>query len=368
MLSNITLVESSPFSAVNNQPDYLMQIPQKARIYVAGHRGLVGSAIWRELEKRGHTNLIGRTHAELELLDTQAVYAFYKQAQPEYVFFAAAKVGGIQANDSLPAQFLYENMQVQNNLIEGARRFGVKKLLFLGSSCIYPRVAPQPLKEDYLLSGALEPTNQWYAIAKIAGIKMCQAYRRQYGCDFISAMPTNMYGPNDNYDPARSHVLPALIRKFHEAKVARAKSVTCWGTGTPMREFLYSDDLGWACVFLMENYSEEQFINVGYGSDMTIRELAETVSRVVGFKGKILWDRTKPDGMPRKLMDSSRLFALGWKPMVDFETGIRFAYEDFKHRFETGASPAWNSETLPKLRPRINRQPVTRERTAAHRI
>lgn len=300
-----------------------------SRIFVAGHRGLVGSAIWRELEHQGCNALIGRTRQQLDLLDPVAVARFYAEAQPEYVFIAAAKVGGIYANDHQPASFLYENLQIQNNLINGAWSAGVKKLLFLGSSCIYPKLAPQPLKEDYLLSGPLEPTNQWYAVAKIAGIKLCQAYRRQHGCDFISAMPTNMYGPNDNYDLQSSHVLPALIRKFHEAKATHAPTVTCWGTGAPLREFLHSDDLARACVFLMRHYSEEQFINVGFGSDVTIRELAEIVRRIVGFKGEIVWDTSKPDGTPRKLMDSSRLFALGWKPQIDLEAGIRLAYEDF---------------------------------------
>ncbi len=310
-----------------------MAINQDSRIYVAGHRGLVGSAIWRELERAGFRHLIGKTHAELELLDPAAVDRFYADEKPDYVFIAAARVGGILANNSYPAQFIYENLQMQNSLIHGAWKAGVKKLLFLGSSCIYPRLAPQPMNEDHLLSGPLEPTNQWYAIAKIAGIKMCQAYRRQYGCDFISAMPTNMYGLNDNFDLHSSHVLPALIRKFHEAKVADAPTVTCWGTGQPMREFLFGDDLARACVFLMENYSDEQFINVGYGSDVTIRQLAETVQRVVGFGGQIVWDTSKPDGTPRKLMDSSRLFALGWKPAMDLETGIGRAYEDFLKRY-----------------------------------
>lgn len=301
----------------------------ESRIYVAGHRGLVGSAIWRELERQGFQRLIGKSHVELDLLDPSAVETFYANEKPEYVFVAAAKVGGIRANEAHPAEFLYQNLQIQNNLIHGARKAGVAKLLFLGSSCIYPKLAPQPLSEDSLLSGPLEPTNQWYAIAKIAGIKLCQAYRRQYGCDFISAMPTNMYGPNDNYDLELSHVLPALIRKFHEAKVAHAQSVVCWGSGSPMREFLYSDDLARACVFLMQNYTEEQFINVGYGSDIPIRDLAHLVQRIVGFTGDIQWDKTKPDGTPRKLMDSSRLFALGWKPQIDLETGIGLAYEDF---------------------------------------
>jgi GDP-L-fucose synthase len=306
-----------------------MGIDQDSRIYVAGHRGLVGSAIWRELQRQGYTSLIGKTRQELDLLDAEAVRQFCKQEKPEFVFVAAAKVGGILANDRQPAEFLHENLQIQNNLIHGAFLAGVKKLLFLGSSCIYPKLAPQPLKEEYLLSGSLEPTNQWYAIAKIAGIKLCQAYRRQYGCDFISAMPTNMYGPNDNYDLQTSHVLPALIRKCHEAKMAGAPSVVCWGTGAPLREFLYADDLGRACLFLMRHYSDEQFINVGYGSDVTIKDLAEMVGRIVGFEGKIIWDTTKPDGTPRKLMDSSRLFALGWRPQIDLETGIRLAYEDF---------------------------------------
>ncbi|MCU0785894.1 MAG: GDP-L-fucose synthase [Verrucomicrobia bacterium] len=306
-----------------------MELARNARIYVAGHGGLVGSAIWRELQRRGFTHLAGRTHAELDLLDAGAVREFYDREKPEFVFVAAARVGGILANDRRPAGFLYENLQIQNNLIHGGWRAGVKKLLFLGSSCIYPKHAPQPMKEEYLLTGPLEPTNEWYAIAKIAGIKMCQAYRRQYGCDFISAMPTNMYGANDNYDLQSSHVLPALIRKFHEAKVSGAGTVTCWGTGAPLREFLHADDLARACVFLMENYSDEQFINVGYGTDISIREAAELIKHIVGFRGEVVWDSSKPDGTPRKLMDSSRLFALGWKPQVDLETGLRLAYEDF---------------------------------------
>ena len=268
----------------------------------------------------------------MNLLDAIAVDRFYEEVRPEFVFVAAAKVGGILANDSQPGTFLYENLQMQNHLIHGAHRVGVKKLLFLGSSCIYPKLAPQPLKEEYLLSGPLESTNQWYAVAKIAGIKLCQAYRRQYGCDFISAMPTNLYGRNDNYDLQASHVLPALIRKFHEAKISGAREVVCWGTGNPLREFLYADDLARACVFLMQRYSEEEFINVGYGSDISIRQLAEMVKEIVGFTGEIVWDGSKPDGTPRKLMDSSRLFALGWKPQVDLRTGIRYAYEDFLKR------------------------------------
>jgi GDP-L-fucose synthase len=306
-----------------------MAIDHSSRIYIAGHRGLVGSAIWREFESAGFKNLIGRSHAELELLDPDAVTRFYAEAKPDYVIIAAARVGGILANDSYPAQFIYENLQMQNALIHGAWKAGVKKLLFLGSSCIYPRMAPQPMNEDCLLTGPLEPTNQWYAIAKIAGIKMCQAYRKQYGCDYIVAMPANMYGINDNFDLNNSHVLPALVRKFHEAKVANAATVTCWGTGRVMREFLFSDDLARACRFLLENYSSDQIINIGYGSDVTIKQLAETVQRVIGFKGQIVWDSSKPDGTPRKLMDSSRLLNLGWQPEVNLEEGIRRTYEFF---------------------------------------
>jgi len=308
-------------------------VKHDAKIYVAGHRGMVGSAIWRELERQGFKNLAGRAHKELDLLDASTVSRFYAEEKPEYVFVAAAKVGGILANHEQPAEFLFENLQIQNNIIHGAWKAGVKKLLFLGSSCIYPKLAPQPLKEEYLLTGPLEPTNEWYAVAKIAGIKMCQAYRRQYKCDFISAMPTNLYGPNDNYDLKTSHVLPAFIRKFHEAKTSGAGSVTCWGSGKPLREFLYADDLASACVFLMQHYSDEQFINVGYGSDISIRDLAERAGRIVDYEGGIEWDATKPDGTPRKLMDSSRMFALGWKPRIDLEAGIRLAYDDFLKRF-----------------------------------
>lgn len=310
-----------------------MSIAKNARIYVAGHRGLAGSAIWRELERQGFTNIIGRTHAELDLLDTAAVTRFYEEVKPEYVFIAAARVGGIKFNNDYPAWFLYENLQIQNNLIHGAYQAGVKKLIFLGSSCIYPKHAPQPMKEEHLLTGPLEPTNEWYAVAKIAGLKMCAAYRRQYGCDFVSVMPTNLYGPNDNYDPEKSHVLPALIRRFHEAKTKQLESVTCWGSGTPFREFLYADDLGSACVFLMENYSEENFINVGSGKEITIKQLTELVAKVIGYQGQIQWDTTKPDGAPRKLMDGSRLFALGWKPRVEMETGVALAYQDFLKKF-----------------------------------
>jgi GDP-L-fucose synthase len=306
---------------------YLMD--KNAKIFIAGHRGLVGSAIWRKLQQLGFTQLIGQTRAELDLLDTKAVNQFFAQEKPAYVFDAAAKVGGIHANNSYPAQFLYENLQIQNNLIHAAYLARVKKFLFLGSSSIYPRITPQPMKEEYLLTGPLEPTNEWYATAKIAGIKMCQAYRRQYGCDFISAMPTNLYGPHDHYDLQNSHVLPALIRKFHEAKISGQHEVVCWGTGSPFREFLYSDDLAEACIFLMNNYSEEQFINIGSGSEISIKALSETVGRITGFKGSIVWDSSKPDGTPRKLMDSSRLFALGWRPKISLEDGIRLTCDDF---------------------------------------
>ena len=309
-----------------------MKMEKNSRIYVAGHQGLVGSSIWRELKRQGFADLIVRTREEVNLLDSAAVERFYSESKPEFIFVAAAKVGGIFANERQPASFLYENLQIQNNLIHGAWQVGAKKLLFLGSSCIYPKLAPQPLREEYLLSGSLEPTNQWYAVAKIAGIMMYQAYRRQYSCDVISAMPTNLYGLNDNYDLQTSHVLPALIRKFHEAKMSTAPNVTCWGTGSPLREFLYADDLARACVFLMQQYSEEKFINIGSGSDVSIKDLAETVRAIVGFDGDIAWDTSKPDGTPRKLMDSSRLFALGWKPQVDLESGIRLVYEDFLRR------------------------------------
>jgi GDP-L-fucose synthase len=310
-----------------------MAISRSARIFVAGHRGLVGSAIWRQLARSGFTQLIGRTRAELDLLDSAAVREFYRAEKPEYVVVAAARVGGILANQLEPAPFLYENLVIQNNVIYGAYEGGVKKLLFLGSSCIYPKLAPQPLKEEYLLTGPLEPTNEWYAIAKIAGIKLCQALRRQYGCAFISAMPTNLYGTNDNYDKRTSHVLPALIRKFHEAKIAREPVVTGWGTGSPLREFLHADDAASACLFLLENYDDEQIINVGCGSDISIHDLAALVSRTIGYEGELAWDHSKPDGTPRKLMDSSRLFALGWKPEIDLAKGIGLAYADFLKRF-----------------------------------
>ena len=300
-----------------------------AKIYVSGHRGMVGSAIVRELEKLGYNQIITQTSKELDLRNQEAVDRFYSERKPDYVFVAAAKVGGIHANNVYRADFLYDNLMIQNNLIHGAYKSGVTKLMFLGSSCIYPKLAPQPLKEEYLLSGYLESTNEPYAIAKITGIKMCEAYRDQYGCNFISAMPTNLYGLNDNYHPENSHVLPALIRKFHEAKINQSEEVTIWGDGTPMREFLFADDLANALVYLMMNYNEKQFVNVGFGSDITIKELAETVARVVGFEGNQVFDTSKPNGTPRKLMDSSRLFRTGWKPTVSLEEGISIAYQDF---------------------------------------
>jgi GDP-L-fucose synthase len=302
------------------------------KIYVAGHRGMVGSAVIRELQAQGFENIVTRTSKELDLRDTQAVIKFYEEERPEIVVVAAAKVGGIHANNVYRAEFLYDNLMIQNNLIHQAYIYGVKKLLFLGSSCIYPKLAPQPLKEEYLLSGHLESTNEPYAIAKITGIKMCEAYRDQYGCNFISAMPTNLYGPNDNYHPENSHVLPALIRKFHEAKSQGLTEVSVWGDGSPMREFLYADDLANALVYLLLNYNEKEFVNVGYGSDVTIKELAETIADVIGFEGSLAFDTTKPNGTPRKLMDSTRLFSTGWQPKVDLRAGIALAYQDFLAR------------------------------------
>jgi GDP-L-fucose synthase len=290
---------------------------------------MVGSAIVRELQSQGFENIVTRTSKELDLRDTNAVIRFYEDERPDVVVVAAAKVGGIHANNVYRAEFLYDNLMIQNNLIHQAYIYGVKKLLFLGSSCIYPKLAPQPLKEEYLLSGHLESTNEPYAIAKIAGIKMCEAYRDQYGCNFISAMPTNLYGPNDNYHPENSHVLPALIRKFHEAKTQGLSEVSVWGDGSPMREFLYADDLSNALVYLLLNYNEKDFLNVGYGSDVTIKELAETIADVIGFEGSLVFDTTKPNGTPRKLMDSTRLFSTGWTPKIDLRTGIALAYQDF---------------------------------------
>lgn len=302
---------------------------KEAKIFVAGHRGMVGSAIVRALEKEGYQHLIKRTSSELDLRNQAEAAAFFAEEQPEYVFLAAAKVGGIMANNTYRADFLYENIMIQTNVIHHAYVQNVKKLLFLGSSCIYPKHAPQPLREDSLLTGTLEPTNEPYAIAKIAGIKMCEAYRSQYGCNFISAMPTNLYGTNDNYHPQNSHVLPALIRRFHEAKTKGLKEVSIWGTGSPRREFLYADDLGEACVFLMRNYNEEQFINVGVGEDLSIRDLAYLISEIVGYCGDLHFDSSKPDGTPRKLMDVSKLHTLGWRHHVSLREGIALAYQDF---------------------------------------
>lgn len=296
-------------------------------IYVAGHRGMVGAALVRLLKERGFSNLVLRTRTELNLCDAAAVRAFYEKNRPDYVFVAAAKVGGIWANNTQPVEFLSENLQIELNLINGAHAVGVKKLLFLGSSCIYPKHATQPITEDVLLTGTLEPTNEAYALAKICGIKLCQAYDRQYGANFISAMPTNLYGPEDNFDFTTSHVLPALIHKFHVAKETAAKSVTLWGSGSPYREFLHVDDLAQACLFLMENYESPDLINVGCGHDITIRALAELIGRVVGFSGQIEWDTTRPDGTPRKLLDVSKLTKLGWKARIPLEEGIRSTYQ-----------------------------------------
>jgi GDP-L-fucose synthase len=303
-----------------------------SRIYIAGHRGMVGSAILRKLQQAGQDQFILRTSRELDLRDQAAVAAFFEQEKPEYVFLAAAKVGGILANNTYRGEFLYDNLMIQNNIIHASWQQGVKKLMFLGSSCIYPKLAPQPLKEDYLLTGPLEPTNEPYAIAKIAGIKLCDAYRSQYGCNFVSVMPTNLYGPNDNYDLNNSHVLPALIRKFHEARLSGAPSVTLWGTGKPRREFLHVDDLAEACIYLMHNYHEEGLVNIGTGEDIEIGELARMVSRIVGYEGEIVHDLSKPDGTPRKLMDVSKLHSFGWTHAIDLESGIKSVYEEYKSR------------------------------------
>jgi len=311
-------------------------LEKESKIYVAGHRGMVGSAIVRKLTSLGYTNLLTRTSAELDLRNQQQVADFFDIEKPEYVFLAAAKVGGIVANNTYRADFLYENLAIQNNIIHGSYLNKVKKLMFLGSSCIYPKLAPQPLKESYLLSGYLEPTNEPYAIAKIAGIKMCEAYRAQYGCNFISVMPTNLYGTNDNYDLVNSHVLPAMIRKFHEAKEKSASEMTLWGTGSPMREFLHADDLAEACLFLMENYNESELVNIGTGEDVTIKNLAALVKQIVGFQGEIIWDTSKPDGTPRKLMDVSKLHGLGWHHKIALEDGIKLAYQDFLKLTEAG--------------------------------
>ena len=302
---------------------------KNAKIYVAGHRGMVGSAIVRELEKQGYKNIIVRTHKELDLCRQVEVEEFFAQEKPEYVFLAAAKVGGIGANSESPADFMYENMALEMNVLNAAWKNNVKKLMFLGSSCIYPKFAPQPMKEESLLTGALEPTNEAYALAKIAGLKYCEYLKKQYGANFISVMPPNLYGPNDNYNDTRSHVLPAFIRRFHEAKISNTPSVTCWGDGSALREFLYVDDLANACVFLMNNYNETEFINVGAGTDISIKELAELVAEIVGYKGEIIWDTSKPNGNPRKIVDVSKINALGWEYKTNLREGIKLTYESF---------------------------------------
>ena len=307
---------------------------KNSKIYVAGHRGLVGSAIVRNLEEKGFNNIICRTHKELDLTNQNEVRRFFEEERPEYVFLAAAKVGGIHANNTYPADFIYENLMIQNNVIKAAHDFEVKKLLFLGSTCIYPKMAPQPIKEDYLLTGSLEETNEAYAVAKIAGLEMCKFFKRQYGDNFISCMPTNLYGPNDNFDLKNSHVLPALIRKFHEAKVNNSEVVEVWGTGKPLREFLYVDDMADACVFLMENYDGEQHVNIGTGVEVSIRELAETVKEVVGFAGELVFNTDMPDGTPRKLTTVDKLNGLGWKHKVDLNNGIKMAYEWFIENYK----------------------------------
>ena len=312
---------------------------QDSSVYVAGHAGLVGSALVRRLRAGGHEGLLVRTHEELDLEDQRAVWAFFQQERPEFVFLAAARVGGIMANSRYPADFIRSNLLVQCNVIEAAFRSGVKKLLFLGSSCIYPREAPQPIREDHLLTGPLEPTNAPYAVAKIAGITMCQAYNRQHGTNFVSVMPCNLYGPGDNFDPERAHVLPALVRRFHEAKLARAPSVTVWGTGTPRREFLHVDDLADACVLLMERYDSSEPVNVGCGVDVSIAQLATLIAAVVGFEGEIVFDSSKPDGTPRKLLDVGRLERLGWRARIQLEDGVRGTYAWFVAR-HADAGPA----------------------------
>ncbi len=305
---------------------------QNSKIYVAGHRGMVGSAIVRNLIKCGYTNIVTRTHKELDLTNQLDTLKFFNTEKPEYVFLAAAKVGGIIANSNFPADFLYINMMIQNNIIHSSHITEVKKLMFLGSSCIYPKLAQQPIKEDALLTGLLEPTNEAYAIAKISGIKMCDYYRQQYGCDFVSVMPTNLYGTGDNYHPDNSHVLPAMIRKFHEAKTQGDKKVTLWGSGAPLREFMHADDMADATVFAMLNYSQSGHLNVGSGDEISIKGLAELVKKTVGFEGEIIWDNEKPDGTPRKLMDSTRLAEMGWKHQITLENGVEAVYQEFKNQ------------------------------------
>ena len=305
---------------------------KSAKIFVAGHRGMVGGAIFRKLKENGFSNIIVKTHGELDIINQQSVDNFFEKEKPQYVFLAAAKVGGIYANNVYRYDFIYQNLMIAGNVIEASRKFGVKKLLNLGSSCIYPKFARQPIEEDSLLTGELEQTNEPYAIAKIAAIKLCQSANRQYGTDFISAMPTNLYGIGDSYHKENSHVLPALIRRFHEAKTQNLPEVVVWGSGTPLREFLFADDLADACLFLMDNYSGDRHVNVGSGEEITIKKLAETIKRIVGFSGNLVWDKSKPDGTPRKLMDSSFLRGLGWHPKTDFEEGIKIAYDDFLKR------------------------------------
>lgn len=304
-------------------------VDKHSKIYIAGHRGLVGSALMRKLKAEGYSRLLTETRERLDLRDQAGVNRWFEANRPEYVFLVAGTVGGILANSTRPAEFIYDNLMIHATVVHAAYLYGVKKLLYLGSSCIYPRECPQPMKEEYLLTGSLEPTNEPYAVAKIAGIKLCQAYRRQYGCNFISAMPTNLYGPNDNFDLETSHVLPALIRKFHEAKVAGRKEVIVWGTGSPRREFLHVDDLADACLFLMQNYEHDEHINVGTGEDVSVRELAEMIKEMVGYTGKIVFDPSKPDGMPRKLLDVSRMLEAGWKPRIPLSEGIRQTYAWF---------------------------------------
>jgi GDP-L-fucose synthase len=307
-----------------------VRLTQASRIYVAGHRGLVGSAVVRAFQNRNYANLVLRTHHELDLTDQAAVRGFFEAERPEVVIMAAARVGGIHANNTRPALFIRDNLLIQDNVIDAAHRFGVEKFVFLGSSCIYPKLAPQPIKEDYLLTGSLEPTNEWYAIAKIAGVKMCQAYRREFGFNAISLMPTNLYGPGDNFDLQNSHVLPALIRRFHEAKVRGDESVTVWGTGTPRREFLHVDDLADAVLYLLQAYDAEPIVNIGWGQDVTIRELAELVMSAIGYSGRLIFDATKPDGTPRKLLDVSRLAGLGWQAKIPLKDGIERTYAWFR--------------------------------------
>ncbi|WP_371927355.1 GDP-L-fucose synthase family protein [Pontibacter sp. HSC-36F09] len=312
-----------------------LSMEKTSKIYIAGHRGMVGSAILRQLEANGHTNIITRTSSELDLRNQQAVQDFFETERPDYVFLAAAKVGGIHANNTFRAEFLYDNLMIEANIIHAAHVTGVKKLMFLGSSCIYPKMAPQPLEEEYLLTGPLEETNEPYAIAKIAGIKLCESYRDQYGSNFISVMPTNLYGYNDNYDLQNSHVLPALIRKIHEAKDNGAPTVTVWGTGSPKREFLFADDLAAACLYLMDNYDGRELVNIGTGEDISIKELAMLIKDVIGYEGELEFDTTKPDGTPRKLMDVSKLHSLGFKHKIELREGIALAYADFKEKYVT---------------------------------